>query len=280
MIKHNKKSYYSPLRYPGGKASLFSFFDEILKINNLHAGTYIEPYAGGAGAALSLLLLEKVERIVINDLDRAIYAFWKAAIYDSDKFIRKIRKTKISITEWRKQQRIYKDKKSSEFELGFATFYLNRTNHSGIIEGGPIGGLKQTGRWRLDARFNKDSLIERIKMIALYKSRITVSNMDGLDLLLKYKDGRNVFIYLDPPYYVKGSCLYLNHYMERDHLELSGFLNKHTKLKWLLTYDNVNNIKKLYPKRRKKDFLLNYSARTVSKGKEIMIFSDSLLLPN
>jgi len=248
-------------------------------MNSLSECTYIEPYAGGAGAALSLLLLEKVERIVINDLDRAIYAFWRAVLCDSEKLINRIWKTEITIAEWRRQQVIYKNKMASEFDLGFATFYLNRTNYSGIIDGGPIGGIDQKGEWSLGVRFNKEKLIERIKMIALYKSRIVVSNMDGLDLLSKYKDKQNVFIYLDPPYYVKGGCLYLNYYMEKDHFELSALLNKHNKLNWLLTYDNIENIRKLYPKRRKQDFYLNYSARMASKGKEIMIFSDSLLLP-
>lgn len=274
----HKKCHFSPLRYPGGKTSLFPFFDEILKMNSLYDCTYIEPFAGGAGAAISLLLLEKVERIIINDLDPAIYAFWRSIIVDPDRFVREIRKIKITMNEWRKQKSVYNDKKSSEFALGFSAFFLNRTNYSGIIEGGPIGGMKQKGRWKLDARFNKERLIEKIERIALYKSRIKVSNLDGLDLLSKYKKEKNVFIYLDPPYCVKGGCLYLNHYVDENHFDLAQFLNKKNKLKWILTYDNVKSIKKLYSARRQRDFTLNYSARTASKGKEIMIFSDSLLL--
>ena len=182
--------------------------------------------------------------------------------------------------EWRKQKSIHNDKRSSEFALGFSTFFLNRTNYSGIIEGGPIGGAGQKGKWKLNARFNKEKLIEKIERIALYKSRIKVSSMDGLTLLSKYKSEKNVFIYLDPPYCMKGGCLYLNHYVDENHSNLAQFLNKNKNLKWLLTYDNVKSIKKLYSERRQKNFSLNYSASSASKGKEVMIFSDSLLLAN
>ncbi len=275
-----KGQYYSPLRYPGGKASLSGYLDNIFKINNFHDGIYVEPFAGGAGAAIALLVLEKVDKIVINDLDRAIYAFWNSVVKDSDRFIEKIRKTKITINEWKRQKVIYTIKKSSEFDLGFATFFLNRTNRSGIIEGGPIGGMGQEGEWLLNARFNKEKLINRIEKIVLYKKRITVTNMDGLDLLREYKKRRNVFFYLDPPYCVKGSCLYLNHYIDKDHSALAYFLNGNCNLKWVLTYDDVLLIQQLYFKRRQESFLLNYSARTPSIGKERMIFSDSLLLSN
>jgi DNA adenine methylase len=277
-IKPQRKYHFSPLRYPGGKTSLFPFFDDVLKKNNLYEGTYIEPFAGGAGAALSLLLLEKVEKIAINDLDPAIYAFWKSSIFDANKFIAKIKRTNVSIEEWRKQKKIYKNKNSSEFKLGFAVFFLNRTNQSGIIEGGPIGGIEQKGKWKIDARFNKDALIKKIQKIALYKDRIKVLNMDGLDLLLRYKKNKNILIYLDPPYYIKGSSLYLNHYNEGNHSKLAAFLNKNNKLNWILTYDNVMPIRKLYPKRRVSNFLINYSANKNVKGSEIMVFSDAIKL--
>ncbi|MBU4347167.1 DNA adenine methylase [Patescibacteria group bacterium] len=275
-IKPQRKYHFSPLRYPGGKTSLLPFFDDILKKNCLYKGIFIEPYAGGAGSALSLLLLEKVENIVINDFDPAIYAFWKSLIFHSDKFISKIKRIEINVEEWREQKKIYSNKKSSEFKLGFATFFLNRTNQSGIIEGGPIGGVSQEGKWKIDARFNKDKLIEKIKKISLYKDRITVLNMDGIKLASKYAKKKNVLIYLDPPYYMKGSLLYLNHYNEKNHLELANFLNKNKNLNWILTYDNVKQIKQLYTKRRSKKFSINYSANKNIKGLEIMIFSDKI----
>lgn len=277
-VKVIKSHHFSPLRYPGGKTSLTLFFDEIIKKNNLYDGTYIEPYAGGAGAALSLLLLEKVEKVIINDLDPGIYGFWKSAIFNSNEFIKKIKSTPVNLEEWHKQKEIYRNKDSCELDLGFATFFLNRTNRSGIVEGGPIGGIKQIGKWKIDARFNKDDLIGRIKKISYYRDRITVTNKDGLELLKKIKKLKKMFIYLDPPYYEKGSSLYLNSYNEKDHENLANFLNNNSNVNWLLTYDNIDYIKNLYLDRRMHKFSINYSANVKRKDSELMIFSDSLAI--
>lgn len=276
--KRNLKYHYSPLRYPGGKTFLFSFFDNVIKENGLSNITYIEPFAGGAGAALSLLFLEKVERIVINDLDKAIYSFWRSAILDSEEFIKKMFSTPITIKEWKKQKLIYNDPKSSRFDLGFATFYLNRTNISGIVNGGPIGGMQQKGNWKIDARFNKERLAEMIRQLSLYKNRISVFNKDGVDLLNEYLNKKNVFVYLDPPYYEKGATLYLNHYKKEDHEVLAKLLNSNQDAFWLLTYDNKKEIKFLYPERKIINFSLNYNAYESRIGKEIMISSDALVV--
>lgn len=274
--KRNNKYHYSPLRYPGGKTFLFPFFDKVIKDNKLEGIIYVEPFAGGAGAALALLFLEKVDHIVINDLDRAIYSFWKSAIFNSEKFIKKINSTPINIKEWRKQKAIYHDAKAKQLDRGFATFYLNRTNVSGILDGGPIGGVKQLGKYKINARFNKEKLIEKIRQLSQYKNRITVTNKDGLDLITEYLSQKNAFIYLDPPYYEKGSTLYLNHYKKDDHQCLAEKLNKSPDAFWLLTYDNKKEIKSLYPNRRIINFSLNYNAYESRKGKEVMILSDAL----
>lgn len=274
----NQKLHQSPLRYPGGKTFLSSFFDKIIKENGLKKITYIEPFAGGAGAALALLFLEKVESIVINDFDRAIYSFWKSAIFDSEKFIRKIRSTPVTIIEWKKQKAIYRNPKSHRFDLGFATFFLNRTNMSGILDGGPIGGLNQEGKWKIDARFNKENLIGRLRQLALCKNKISVFNKDGFELIKEYLNKKNTFIYLDPPYFEKGATLYLNHYQKEDHEALAKQLNKNPDTFWLLTYDNKKEIRSLYPNRKILNFSLNYSAYESRKGREIMILSDALVI--
>ncbi len=273
--KRNQKLHCSPLRYPGGKTFLFPFFDSVMKDNGLEKITYVEPFAGGAGAALALLLSGKVDRIVINDMDRAIYAFWKSAIFHSAKFIKKIKSTPVTIGEWKRQRAIYSDQKASQFDLGFATFFLNRTNTSGILDGGPIGGLKQKGKYKIDARFTKDTLIERIQQIALNKDKVSVFKKDGLQLIGEYLNKKNTFIYLDPPYFEKGSTLYLNHYKKEDHEALAKKLNQNPDAFWLLTYDNKKEIKILYPDRRIVNFTLNYNAYELRKGREVMIFSDA-----
>lgn len=268
---------FSPLRYPGGKAALTGLLDQILKAKQLHGSVYVEPYAGGAGAALSLLFLEKVERIVINDLDPAIFAFWKTVTEDSEWFARRVETVEVSVDEWRRQRAIYQDvSKRGTSELGFALFYLNRTNRSGIVESWPIGGLDQSGPWKIDARFNREALAARIRSVGLYRNRIEVRNEDGISLAKEYLSAKEGLVYLDPPYFAKGKSLYLNHYDGRDHHDLADVLNKYSEAAWLLTYDNVDQIRTLYPQRRIHDFSLSYSAHSARIGSEILIPSDTL----
>ena len=276
ILRRRKRRYYSPLRYPGGKTSLFPFFEQKIAESGLRDVTYVEPFAGGAGAAIALLFSEVVDRIVINDLDKALYSFWRSAIFDSERFIEAIRSTPVTVKEWRKQKEVYEDKRAKRFERGFATFYLNRTNVSGILNGGPIGGLDQTGRWKVDARYNREGLSQRIRDLAEYRSRITVSNEDGVDLVGKYLRQKNTFVYLDPPYYDKAADLYLNFYAQRDHARLAKRLNAHADAPWLLTYDDHPEILQLYPDRRTLKFSLSYNAYERRLGRELMILSDRL----
>lgn len=278
QAKTHRKYLFTPLRYPGGKTSLFEFFNDVIKRHEWKDITYIEPYAGGAGAAISLLLLEKVRKIVINDYDPAIYSFWLAITKHNAEFIRLIESTDITIEQWELQKKIYKAADMSDrLALGFATFFLNRTNRSGILNAGPIGGKQQLGEWKIDARYNKQNLIEKIKLIGLYSDKITVLNKDGADVIERYAKDQKSFFYVDPPYFVKGADLYLNAFKLKDHQKLANSLNKHRKAKWLLSYDNEQDILNLYPDRQYRTFDLKYSAHHNSKvGSELMIFSDSI----
>lgn len=274
--KTHKKHLFTPLRYPGGKTSLFEFFDDVIKRHEWRDVTYIEPYAGGAGAAISLLLLEKVRNIVINDYDPAIYSFWLAITEHNAEFIERVMATPVTVEEWERQKKIYKAVDTSDrLSLGFATFFLNRTNHSGILNAGPIGGKQQLGEWKIDVRYNKQNLIKKIKLIGLYSDRITVLNDDGADVIERYAKDSKSFFYVDPPYFVKGADLYLNAFMLKDHQKLADLLNKHAKSKWLLSYDNEKDILDLYLNRQYRTFDLKYSAHHNSKvGSEVMILSN------
>ena len=273
-------SFYSPLRYPGGKTRLANFLTSAVEKNfsDNEKIILVEPYAGGAGASLKLLFSGKVDRIIINDLDKAIFAFWKITIADTDFLINKIKKVNIDIEEWKKQKEIYKNPSSSTKDLAFATLFLNRTNRSGIIEGGPIGGIEQGGFWNIQARFTKDTIISRLEKIKEFKNKISVRNLDGITLLRqleKNKSKNRYFIFLDPPYYQKGKSLYLNHYIDKDHKKLLKLLEK-SSLKWVMTYDDVIYIQNLYDKFKKNKFTINHSAFEARQGKEIFIFSDNV----
>ncbi|MER7857946.1 DNA adenine methylase [Amycolatopsis japonica] len=271
-----KRVMISPLRYPGGKGSLYSTLKSIVRANNLTAGTYVEPYAGGAGAALALLVTGQVRRIAINDLDPAVYAFWSALVSEPAKFSELVSKAQVTVKEWSRQKEIYLGESSDQMKLGFATFYLNRTNRSGVLNGGPIGGMDQTGNYKIDARFNKSALLERIRVIGLHSPRITVTNIDGLAVIRRYARRSNTLIYADPPYFDKAGSLYLNSFKDADHANLAKCLNGLSETKWVLTYDNVPQVRELYADRRSRLFSLNYSAHRVVKANEIMVYSDAL----
>jgi len=271
--------YASPLRYPGGKSCLTSHFIEIIKLNNLSKKTYVEPFAGGAGAALSLLFLEFINSIWINDADYNIYCLWYSILNNSDEFITKISKIKVTLNTWKKCKKIITHPSDyTEFEIGFATFFLNRCNHSGVINAGPIGGYEQTGKWKIDARFNKIDLINRIEKIANYKDRIKVTNFDALKLIKKINKN-DFFLYLDPPYYQKGKELYMNYYEHEDHVSLSEEI-KRLDSNWILSYDNTPEIVDLYNDKRKKTFSLNYSVNKTKKGNEVIFYCDNLIIPD
>lgn len=274
----------SPLRYPGGKAILSDFLAATIEANDIRDCTYMEPYAGGAGAAVNLLLAGKVARIVLNDADRSVWSFWHSILNYTDAFVKLIKDTPVSVKEWEKQRAIYHARSRRILELGFAAFYLNRCNRSGIMStGGVIGGLDQTGKWKIDARYNPTELIRRIERLANLRDKIRLRRLDAIEFLrtdlLSEKDRSRYFIYLDPPYYVKGSRLYLNYYEPKDHAALAQFLRRIKQINWLVTYDNTPEIRKLYEWRNITDFQLQYSAASAKQGSEIMISSPGLALP-
>ncbi|MEI6832023.1 MAG: DNA adenine methylase [Candidatus Omnitrophota bacterium] len=276
-------NFFSPLRYPGGKTRLSSFLEKAIEkyFSENEKIILVEPYAGGAGASLKLLFSSKVDKIIINDIDKAIFSFWKIAVSDTDFLINRIREININITEWKKQKEIYSNPSSTTKELAFATLFLNRTNRSGIIEGGPIGGMDQSGFWNVKSRFTKNTIIKRLGKIKEFRDKISIRNLDGivlLKLMEKNKKKNNYFIFLDPPYYQKGKSLYFNHYIDKDHKRLLRFLKK-SSLKWVMTYDDVPYIQKLYDKFRKIKFVINHSAFEARQGKEVLIFSDNVAKP-
>jgi DNA adenine methylase len=276
---------HSPLRYPGGKQILGRIVAHLIRLNGASGGTYIEPYAGGAGIALGLLFGEHVDRVLINDADLCIYSFWKAVLEDTERFVTLLRECPTTIEEWAKQRHVYQHaKRHSTLRVGFATFYLNRCNRSGIIAtGGPIGGQDQAGKWKIDARFNRVELERRIRKIAEYRDRITLSNLDAIDFLDRHVVTMNPrqrpFVYLDPPYYEKGRDLYLSYYSHEDHATLAKYIAQQQQFPWILSYDNAPEIAALYAGFRQVRFSLDYSARERREGREIMIFRADMAFP-
>ena len=272
--------HYTPLRYPGGKGKLAAYIKRLIKDNRLLDGEYVEPYAGGAAIALELLFHEYVSRAHINDLSRPVFAFWRSVLSDTDKLCRLVHDTPVSVCSWDKQKKIFANEEDfDDLALGFATFFLNRTNRSGILNGGIIGGRDQTGEWKIDARFNREELIFRIEEIAKLAKRIKLTRMDALEFLNKEAPGwpEKTLIYLDPPYYQKGRHLYYDYYDPADHKHVQQFVTtKLSHLYWVVSYDNVAPIRSLYGGLQHIVYGLGYSARHATEGAEIMFFSKRL----
>lgn len=271
--------FYTPLRYPGGKGKLAYYIKSMIEENELLDGSYVEPYAGGASVALELLLEEYVQKITINDIDPAIYAFWHSVIYNPDELCDLIRSVRVNMDSWFAQKEIISSPdKHDLLAVGFATFFLNRTNRSGILKAGVIGGKDQTGNWKLDVRFKKDDLIERIKRISKYRTRINILNMDTLQLIKSREDlfDDRTLVYLDPPYYVKGQGLYRNYYNHNDHVNIMNALGDSGIKNWLVSYDSVDEINEIYKEYRREEYSLQYTAQHKKQGKEVMIYSNDI----
>lgn len=272
----------SPLRYPGGKGRLAQHVIDLMEMNHLVGGHYVEPYAGGAGIAISLLYLEYADHIHLNDLDPSVYAFWKCVVEHTEEFTRLVRDAPMTVEEWRKQRAVQFSKEPvGTLDLGFSTFYLNRTSRSGIIRGGVIGGNDQSGTYKMDARYNRKQLIQRIEKVASYGSRISLYNRDAADLICEVLPSipDRALIYLDPPYYHHGHRLYHASYKHDDHAKIAGLVDAIGQ-SWIVSYDNVRPIQELYAAYRQQSFGLRWNAARRYDGVEVMVYCDGLNIPD
>jgi DNA adenine methylase len=275
--------HFTPLRYPGGKGKLAGYVKRLIKANRLLDGEYVEPYAGGAAIGLELLFHEYVSRIHINDVSRPVYAFWHSVLFRTEEFCRLLTDTPRTVEAWRRQKAVPGSRgEHDDLTLGFATFFLNRTNRSGILNGGVIGGLNQTGQWKIDARFNAPELIHRVQSIARMANRISLTGQDALVFLQEgvLRWPAKTLIYLDPPYYVKGREIYYDYYKKSDHEMIARFVTENIiKQNWIVSYDNVEEVHDLYRRAPSITYDISYSARKARQGSEVMFFKDGLYVP-
>lgn len=272
----------TPLRYPGGKSQLIPFVIDLMRENDLFYGEYAEPFAGGAGIAMKLLLDGYVDKIYINDFDPSIYAFWHSVLHESDDLCNMIEQTDISIEQWHKQrEKYYSNNNISLIEKGFATLFLNRTNRSGIIKAGVIGGLQQNGNYKLDCRFIKPEIIRKIKRISCYRDQINLTQLDAIDFVTSIipKTSLTTLVNLDPPYFKRGPGLYCNFYKPDDHASLALSVSDISRY-WIVTYDDEPEIRRLYEQYPMYSSKLNYSAQIKRIGTELLVADPRLRMPD
>lgn len=269
----------SPLRYPGGKYKLYKYVKHLIGLKKLDKSIYIEPFCGGAAVALNLIINNDVSEIIINDYDKSIYSFWYSVLNYTDELCNLIENTPITMKEWYKQKKIQENKEFEKtLELGFSTLFLNRTNRSGIIKAGVIGGMKQDGNYKMDCRFNKTAIIKKIRNIAKYSDRIKIYNLDAEEFINEVvkKLRKKSFIFFDPPYFAKGASLYTNFYNKENHVKLCEKIHTIKYHSWIVTYDNKKEISDIYKNYRSEIYKLNYSAQNKYKGEEVIFYSRTL----
>lgn len=274
---------YTPLRYPGGKGSFAPLVAQVLRENDLTGGHYLEPYAGGAGLALILLFDGHVDQVHINDADPAVAVFWRAATQNTFGLIKMVADEPVTMEAWHHWRSVMLGETSAtDLHRGFATLFMNRTNRSGILKGGVIGGKAQAGTYKLSARFMRDKLCSRLERIGERASAIHTYEEDAHSLLLRchqFLPARSL-VYLDPPYFVKGSGLYRNFYTHEDHLRIAKLLaSSRFRRPWIVSYDNEEEIRAMYSYARAFSYSLNYTAQERYVGSEVMFFSDRLAAP-
>lgn len=272
---------HSPLRYPGGKTQITPFVVDLARTNGLDRGVYAEPFAGGAGVAWRLLLNGDMTEVWLNDIDLAVFTFWDAVVNRPDPLCERILRANIDMQNWHKQRAILADPSSKALDLAFATLFLNRTNRSGILKGGVIGGKEQTGNYKLDCRFNRDELINKIQRIHLYRDVIQLSRLDAELCLRKWSKSlpKRALLNIDPPYFTQGRDLYLSFYTPDDHARLAHLVRK-LDVPWMLTYDDTPEIEALYsglPMYRKS---LVYYAQVKRRASELLVLAPSVQPPS
>ena len=273
--------YLTPLRYPGGKQKLARYFHALLRDNDLIGGEYAEPFAGGAGIAIDLLLSDSVSRIHLNDADKGVYAFWHSILNETDEFCRRIVSASMTVDAWRSHREVVRSEATDLLDLGFSTFFLNRCNRSGIQSGGVIGGLDQSGDWKMDARFPRNELIRRIEAIALRGKDVKLRNWDAARFVKTYVprlQGRTL-VYLDPPYYKKADRLYLHHYKPHDHAAIARSIFENIEQPWVVSYDCCPQIIELYSEYTRIEYDLQYNASEAYTGREVMFFNHEMVIP-
>jgi DNA adenine methylase len=266
----------SPLRYPGSKQALVDYVIRFLDANDFRGREWVEPCAGGASVALSLLSRGAVCRATIVEKDPLVYAFWKCLKTQPALLCHLVHGLNITLETWNQFQK-YRSadalKKYPLIELALAGLFFNRANYSGIIGANPIGGMSQSSDYKIDCRFTKSTVIDRMIAASLVMDKMTVVRGDVVSYLRRNSERLiqdNSVVYVDPPYVLQGKKLYRHHFKTRDHMRLAEFLNA-APFPWLVSYDNVPFVVELFRGQKVRPIWLKYTVRRARRADELLI---------
>jgi DNA adenine methylase len=270
----------SPFRYPGGKGFLTPFLRaELVKRYPQSKARFAEPYCGGAGAALNLLVEGSVSNLHLNDADIRVYSAWNAIINETERFIDRIYSTSATIENWEIcLRKLYDTNATSyEFDLGFSAFFINRTSRSGVLLGsGPIGGYDQKGKWKIDARYYRETLVERVRKLGELRHKIELTNLDGLEFCKQMRARQllpSTFLFIDPPYVKAGGRLYYDGMTTAKHEALAEWLVAQDETHWLLTYDDHPLVRENYKEMNEYKLDVRYSLAKRRTESELLYMS-------
>jgi DNA adenine methylase len=261
----------SPLRYPGGKSKVT---DLLLPFIPLDIREFREPFIGGGSVFLAVknLFQNRIERYWINDINVDLYLFWKYAQNNIDNLASAVIKVRENYQDGKELYNYLKnqDNINSEFDIAVRFFIMNRITFSGIMDS---GGYSQQA---FEKRFTESS-IERLKSVSNCLSQVNITCADYEDLLMQ--DGKEVFLFLDPPYFkaVKSKLYGLKGDLHTsfDHQRFADNLQK-CQHRWLLTYDDCPEVRELFSFADISEFevqygMNNYKQKNAAKGKELLI---------
>ena len=273
----------TPLRYPGGKTWLFEYVKEFLHFHELESKIVVEPYAGSASISVGLLRGNLMKEAYIGEKDPIIVSFWNAVLTRNDELVEYISTLEVTMETWFALKKYLSPTSTTNYdivEVAGAFLFYNRTNYSGIIKGGPLGGKKQLSPYKLDCRFNKERIIERIRGLKGLYGRLHIVESDGLVFMqeMSSKFPEDSFFYVDPPYYGAGKDLYRFYFTDMEHESLSDFLTN-LDPPWLLSYDNAEFIRNLYQMRTKFPVYTDYQSGHLKREVKELLISNRIIPP-
>lgn len=274
----------SPLRYPGGKALLAAYISGVIEENYLTGCSFYEPYAGGASVSLELLRLGFIADAVLIERDPLVYAFWWSVLNQTDALCAAVDACPVTLDTWHQLQptKAVTDPHNCEYsllQLGMAGLFFNRTNFSGIMGAGPIGGENQQSAYKIDCRFNREKLKRQIGTVAQFADRISIHFGDAIQFLQRHTEQLSTgfsFTYIDPPYYLQGKKLYRHWYIDDDHAALAKFIRMQA-YPWVLSYDDHPRIRELYADNQMQPIYLDYKVKSNRTAQELVI--SNLVIP-